>query len=213
MTSSIRGEMQQRIKDGFSILLPEADAIRLFGEKLKLSRIAAVPLAHRHLRLILNLSAHPDANTPSINESTNREAGPESLQFGRSSPRILQAVLEAHPVEGPVWVSNLDVTDLYHRGTVKPPQVGAFVYIIPLSPGDEGCIICIDLVLPMGWLDSPKFFCSFLETLTDVANALADKGLPVPSYGTISKIPETGPGPPHTPESLTHIDCYMDDVI
>ena len=35
----------------------------------------------------------------------------------------------------------------------------------------------------------------------------------VPSYGTIFDIPETGPVPPHTPESLTHIDCYMDDVI
>ena len=30
-------EMQRRIKDFFSILLPAADAIRLFGERLKLS--------------------------------------------------------------------------------------------------------------------------------------------------------------------------------
>ena len=67
--------------------------------------------------------------------------------------------------------------------------------------------------MSMGWVDSPKFFCAFSETLTDVANALVDTYLPVPSYSAISEIPETRPGPPHTPESLTHIGCYMDDVI
>ena len=46
-----------------------------------------------------------------------------------------------------------------------------------------------------------------------MVNTLADTDLLVPSYGAISEIPTTGPGPPHTPESLTHIDCYMDDVI
>ena len=92
-------------------------------------------------------------------------------------------------------------------------QVGAFAYVVPSAPGYEGIIICIDLVFLMGWVDSPKFFCAFSETLTDVANALVNTDLPVPSYGAISDIPATGPGPPHTPESLTHIDFYMDDVI
>ena len=49
--------------------------------------------------------------------------------------------------------------------------------------------------------------------LTDVANALVNLELPVLSYGAIYEIPITTPGPPHTPESLTHIYCYMDDVI
>ena len=65
----------------------------------------------------------------------------------------------------------------------------------------------------MGWVESPKFFCTFSETLTDVANALVDTDLPVLSYVAISEIPATGTGDPHTPESLTHIDCYVDDVI
>ena len=47
----------------------------------------------------------------------------------------------------------------------------------------------------------------------DVANALVNSDLPVPSYSMISKIPATRHVPPHTPESLTHIDCYMDEVI
>ena len=105
------GRLRRRIKDGLSILLPAADAMRLFGDKLKLSRIAAVPQAHRRPRLILNLSAQPDLNTLSVNETTDREAAPESLQFGQAFPLILQAVWEADPVQGPFQVSKLDVTE------------------------------------------------------------------------------------------------------
>ena len=50
----------------------------------------------------------------------------------------------------------------------------------------------------MGWVDSPKFFCNFSETLTDMANNLVDTELPVPAYGTTAKIPATGMPHPHT---------------
>ena len=46
-----------------------------------------------------------------------------------------------------------------------------------------------------------------------MANALVHTLLPVPGYGDITNIPETGPGLPHALKSLTHIYCYMDDVI
>ena len=213
MTTFIWGEMQRRIKDGFSIFLMAADTIRLFGEKLKLFRVAAVPQAHRRPHLILNLSAQPNSDMPSFNDTTDREAALESLQFGWAFPCILQALWEADPVQGPVPVSKLDITDTYHCGTIQPAQVGAFVCVIPSAPGDEGKITFIDLVLTMGWVDSPKFFYAFSETLTDVANTLVDTDLPVPSYVTISDIPEIRPSPPRTPESLNHIDCYMDNVI
>ena len=213
MTYYIRGEMQWSIKDGFSILLPSADRIRLFGERLKLSRIVAVPQAHRRPRLILNLLAQPGSDKISVDETINREAAPESLQFGQASPRILQAVWAADPVQGPVRVSKLDVTDAYHRGTVMPEQVGEFAYVIPSAQGYEGKFICTNLVLLMRWVESPKCFCTFSETLTDVVNTLVDTDLPVPSYGAISEIPATGLGPPHTPEGLIHINCYMNEVI
>ena len=86
------------------------------------------------------------------------------LQSGRVFPRILQAFWEADLVQGPVRVSNMDITDAYHRVTVKPSKVGEFVYITPSAPGYEGCIICIDLVILMGWVNSPIFFCAFSET-------------------------------------------------
>ena len=113
------------------------------------------------------------------------------MQFGRAFPRILQAIWEADPGEGLVQVSKLDVTDAYHCGTLNPSQVGAFSYVIPSVPEDDVIIICIDLVLPMGWVDAPKFFCAFSETLTDMLNALVDADLPVPAYGEIPALPAT----------------------
>ena len=72
-----------------------ADAVRLFGEKMKLSCIAALPQAHRSPRLILNLSEITDKGTPGVNKTTNRGAALDSLQFGRTFPCILQVVWEA----------------------------------------------------------------------------------------------------------------------
>ena len=103
-------------------------------------------------------------------------------------------------------MSKLDVTDAYHRGNLKPSQVGAFAYVVPSVPEDDAIFICIDLVLPMGWVESPKFFCAFSETLTDVANTLVDADLAVPAYGAISAVPSTEPPPPHTLATLPHID-------
>ena len=91
--------------------------------------------------------------------------------------------------------------------------MGAFAYVVPLAPDNDFIIICVDMVLPMGWVDSPKFFCAFSEILTDVANAPVETDLPVPAYGSITKTPSTRPAPPHTCERLTHIDCYTDDTI
>ena len=129
-----------------------------------------------------------------MNETTVRESAQYSKQFGRAFPRILQEIRKADPVQGPVQVSNLDVTGAYHCGTLWLAQVGAFAYVV-LSASEDNCVIIfINLVLPMGCVDSPNYFCAFSETLTDVANALVHTSLPVPAYGAISEIQGTGPG-------------------
>ena len=46
-----------------------------------------------------------------------------------------------------------------------------------------------------------------------MANSLVDTDLPVLPYSAISDIPATSLAPPHTPESLAHINFYMNDVI
>ena len=157
MTEFIHGELHQRVQDGFSTLFSKADVVRIFGKNLKLSRIAAVPQEHRRPRLILNLLAQPNKGMQSVNDTTVREIAPESMQFGCAFSHILQAIWEADPVQGPVRVSKLDVTDAYRSGTLCQSQLGAFAYVIPLAANNDCIIICIDLVLPVGWVDSPKY--------------------------------------------------------
>ena len=70
------------------------------------------------------------------------------------------------------------------------------MYVVPSEPENDGIIIYIDLVLAMGWVDSPKFLCAFSDMLKDVANALVNTDLSVPVYGTITKIAATGLPPP-----------------
>ena len=86
MTSFIQGEMQQRIKYGFSIFLLAEDAIILFEKKLKLSCITEVPHSYRRPGLILNLLSHSDSDTLIVYENTDRQAALESLHFGRVPP-------------------------------------------------------------------------------------------------------------------------------
>ena len=102
--------MQRRVQDGFSILLPAEDALRVFREKIKISCIAAVPQTHRLLQLIINLLAQPDRVKPSVNNNMYREIAPESMQFGQAFLRILQGIWDSDLGEGPVQVSKLNVT-------------------------------------------------------------------------------------------------------
>ena len=155
--------MQRRIRDGFSILIPAADAVWIFGAKLKISLIKKVPKAYRQPRLILNLSTKPDKDTPIVNDTTDKNFYLESMKFGRAFPCTLESIWEADPVQGPVQVLKIDVTYLYRPGTLWTSQVGGFMYVIPSATGDKGCIICITLVLPLGWVDSPKFSAHYLR--------------------------------------------------
>ena len=96
-----------------------------------------IPQDHRHPRLILKLWAQPDKETPSVNDTTDREIATELMQFGRAFPRILKAIWGSDLAEGPVRVSKIDVTDAYHRGTLNPSQVGAFAHVVSSVPDDD----------------------------------------------------------------------------
>ena len=50
----------------------------------------------------------------------------------------------------------MDVTDNYHHGTLRTALVGAFASIVPSAAKENCVIICINLVLPMELVGSPK---------------------------------------------------------
>ena len=89
----------------------------------------------------------------------------------------------------------------------------AFFYVILYVVDYVSVIICTNTIILMVWMEYPNFFCYFLGTLTNVSNALVETYLQILWYRFISDIPNTGPDPPHTPDSLTHMYCYMGDVI
>ena len=60
ITAFICRDMRKRTRDEFSILLSTADAVRVFGEKIKLSHIVSLPQEHLYLCLIINLSVKHD---------------------------------------------------------------------------------------------------------------------------------------------------------
>ena len=94
-----------------------------------------------------------------------RDIAPESMQFGSAFPRILQEIWEADLVKRPIQVYKLYVLDAYHCGTLRPAQVGAFAYVVTSVAVDDCVIICIYFVLPMVWVDSPKYFCAIQKRL------------------------------------------------
>ena len=98
-------------------------------------------------------------------------------------------------------------------GTLFLSHVIIFLYIIPLVAEDKVFIVCINLVLPMGWVESPKFFCALLEMLTGVFNYIIYMLIILPRNRAISEIPNTRSGMSHILYSLTNIYFYLDYFI
>ena len=73
MVGSIKGEIQLRVKDGFSILVLVTYTERIFGDTVNIYRIALVTQAQQRPHLILNLLAKPDKRMPSVNKIIDRE--------------------------------------------------------------------------------------------------------------------------------------------
>ena len=120
-------DIKQRVHYGFKILLPAADMAKIFSENLNISRITKVPKVQHQLHLTINLLKEKDKGTPSANNTIDREVSPELMQFGKAFPSILKAIWEADPAKGLVRVSELDLIDAYHCGTLWESQVGTSV--------------------------------------------------------------------------------------
>ena len=209
----VREELFERTTRGFSIILTKDDALKYFGDRLRISRLASVDQKNRKPRLICNSTAAPDDLTPSVNASTDSSSNPNAIQFGSCLPRVLQKIWEADPADGPVFLSKWDISDAFHRCNLRPGDVGSFAYVIPALPTDTDVLLCIDLVLPMGWVNSPDLFCSTSETVADIANQLINQpDTPTSSYGPTHNLYHTISSPTASPSRLQHADVYVDDI-
>jgi hypothetical protein len=91
------------------------------------------------------------------------------MQFGRALERIITQTVRANPNFGPVQFIKIDLADGFYRVAVRPADIPKLGVAFPSAPG-EPPLVAFPLVLPMGWTESPPYFCAATETIADVAN-------------------------------------------
>ena len=92
--------------------------------------------------------------------------------------------------------------------------MGAFAYVPPPLPGYTTIYPCADLVIPMGWVNLPLFFCAAPETVADMANLyISDPSTSsneyVPTFVSYSTLPSRKA----SPARLQGTYVYMDDLM
>ena len=103
------------------------------------------------------------------------------MQFGRALERVLRKVAMADPAQGPLYLLKIDLSDGFycvHLHAQDAPMLGV---AFPVAPS-ELLLTAILLVLPMGWTESPSYFCTTVETIVDLANLHSHSTWDPPSH-------------------------------
>ena len=188
-------------------------ALLVFGDSIQISHLASVDQANIKPCLICNSSAAPDDVTPAVNASTKKYTAPNAMQFWAYLHRFLQKIWESEPSDGPMWLSKWDIFDAFYRCLLRPGEIGAFTYVVPPLPTEISTLLCIDLVIPMGWVNSPDTFCMASETIADVANGYlidptSSLTIYLPTAGTYSLALSLTA----FASRLQYVDVYMDEL-
>ena len=136
------------------------------------------------------------------------------IQFGACLPRFLQTIWEVDPAEGNVLLSKWDISYTFHRCPIRAEHIGAFTYVVPPLPSDTTIILCINLVLPMGWVNSPDMFCAASETVADIANGyILDTTSAFLIYPPTANTYTMAPDPTTSSARLQCKEVYMDALL
>ncbi len=158
----LENEMVDMIKKGYWVVLPYRLVRNM--ENLRLSQAGIIPQRDRRPRLIV------DYKRSGVNDATLATAPQEAMQFGRAPDRLLHGILTADPSRGPVYLLKNDIADGFYQIFVEHSAVPSMGMVMPVGEGEEP-LIAFPLVLPMGWSQSPPYFCSVTETIVDLANS------------------------------------------
>lgn len=104
-----------------------------------------------------------------VNDDTVWLPPMESMQFGRALHRVLSKILHANPGHGPVFLAKIDIADGFYCIGINPLDIPLLGVLFPSTNTDP--LIGFLLALPMGWVNSPPFFCAATETIADLTNA------------------------------------------
>jgi len=176
-----------------------------------------------------------------VNKDTLPVAPADSMQFGRALERVLHRIRHANPQFGPVHLLKIDIADGFYRIGLNPASAPGLAVVLPSYSGEEP-LVAIPLSLPMGWVESPPYFCSVSETAADLANRrlerssapfhrlerLADTAAPPASTTTAAAVEDVSVSnrtlpfssqPRHhrtlqpAPRPVGFVDVYVDDFI
>jgi hypothetical protein len=205
------------VSKGYWAILPYNAIWKL--PHLKLSPAGVVPQRTRRPRPIM------DYSFTGVNEASLQLAPKHAMQLGHALPRLLQRIAYADRRHGPPLLMKLDLSDGYYRVRLSPEAALELAVVLPpLRPGTT--LIGIPLSLPMGWNQSPPYFCTFTETVADMANHAIETNQRLPPHPVEHRsqnheVPRSYFAPnivsPQAPSSLTqplaYVDIYIDDFI
>ncbi|KAI2499709.1 hypothetical protein MHU86_14790 [Fragilaria crotonensis] len=194
---------------------------------LRLSPLGVVPQRDRRPRLIV------DYSFSTVNDETIALAPKEAMQFGRALQRIIQTVVESDPRYGPVYLAKIDIADGFYRVWVNVRDIPKLGVVLPTSPGSPQ-LVAFPLALPMGWVESPPYFCALTETACDLSNnRLRNRSPAERLHSTMHRLEAVAATPPANivedrttwqPRRDTHrrpraqlpvasVDVYVDDFL
>ena len=198
-------DMADMIQKGYWVVLPYHLVKDL--PNLRISPMGAVPQRDRRPRTIV------DYSYSEVNQHTQRGAPPQAMQFGRALDRVLQVIVTADPTLGPVFLSKIDLSDGFYRVRLRDMDIPTLGVAFPTGPG-EIPLVAFPLALPMGWTESPPYFCSVTESLVDLINSYAYTAWAPPPHplehtaSTPSPVDQpltvSAPPPTHTPVPRNH---------
>ena len=157
----LRAEMADMVRKSIWTVLPYSKVKHI--PSLRIAPIGVVPQNERRPRPIVDYSFYD------LNAETLKLSPPEAMQFGRALERIITQVVRADPRYGPVRFIKIDLADGFYRVWVRAADVPKLGVAFPALDGEEP-LIAFPLALPMGWTESPPYFCAVTETIADVAN-------------------------------------------
>ena len=163
------------------------------------------------------------------------------MQFGKALNRILQRILAANPQYGPTYMLKLDLSDGFYRVRLRAEDIPTLGVAFPVGPGEDP-LVALPLTLPMGWTESPPYFCNATETAVDLINLHASPSwdpprhplelaagtqppqdgrhcitAPTPTFSPPSRLPAPPQLPPaqrrHHRRPLAYGDVFVDDEI
>jgi len=209
-------DMFDYVQMGYWIVLPYTSVRHL--PNLRLAPAGVVPQRERRPRPIMDYSFY---NT---NAACLPYAPLQAMQFGTALPRLLERLVYCNRTHGPPVLAKIDLADGYYRVPLSPAAALALAVLIPTDlPHDPTPLVALPLTLPMGWAQSPPYFCAFTETVTDLTNqatlSLHPKNpLLEPTQCTLEPVATdfhptavTLGGADLQP--LTHADVYIDDFL